>query len=138
TDPDSDPDCPANCGAEGICNRGSQCPAPDPDCGDPCGAEGHCLRDCPTRDPDCPAALALGAQCGENFDCGAGICDVGVCKAQCDPASASSCDGTCRPLTASTAVCDPSTGGCSVGGGGSGAGLVLLALAWWRRRCARR
>jgi V8-like Glu-specific endopeptidase len=140
-DPDSDPDCPPNCGADGICSPGPQCPAPDPDCGDPCGAEGHCLRDCPTRDPDCPAAKPLGATCAESFDCGAGICDQGTCRPTCDPAAPASCDGTCTRLSASVAVCEPSAGGgCAVGGGrgAGGAGLVLVALALWRRRCARR
>jgi V8-like Glu-specific endopeptidase len=142
-DPDSDPDCPANCGAEGVCVKGPSCPAPDPDCGDPCGAEGHCLTSCPTRDPDCAAPVSAGAKCGIDFDCAAGNACVGsgdarLCTPTCNGGGACPSGTTCTQLGPTLSVCEQAAqsggGGCAVGGGGGGGAWIWLALLALRRR----
>jgi hypothetical protein len=125
-----DPDCPANCVANDLCQNAG-CAAPDPDCkldGDVC-----------TQAPECAGDRCLTDARGFSF-CSRPCADDSVCtrEMRCR-------DGSCRappgqgPGDGGTApgTVDPIIGGCS-----TSPGLTLLPafllLRLSRRRCSTR
>lgn len=100
-----DPDCPPDCGANGICSVAA-CPSPDVDCinaGNPCTAATQCVgRQCIT-DPQ-HASSYCSKSCQNNSDCAAGM--------QCD-ATKKVCTLLPLPEVAPGLVCTPGKSFCT-------------------------
>jgi MYXO-CTERM domain-containing protein len=138
--------CP--CAADGACTVACDRPGNDPDCPADCGADGTCDVDCPARDPDCPPALDDGAACERDDQCASDVCE-GVCRAACTHAAPVCAEGlVCETNRFGADVCvSHSSGcGCRVGGGGAGGrtglwlgvlGVMGLCAAAWRARRRR-
>ncbi len=118
TDPSLDPDCPRNCGADGVCARGT-CPAPDVDCvplGETCSRATECKeRRCASDAQHSPQTYCT-KLCGGDADCPPTM--------QCGAASV--CVLPQRPEKALFELCSASTDFCSTGSctGPSGDGAV--------------
>lgn len=85
-DLNKDPDCPMNCGADGICSTGT-CPVVDRDCvaeGQPCSNANQCKgRQCvvDAQHPVayCSKACASSADCSAGFQCSGAATSPSVC-----------------------------------------------------------
>ncbi len=136
----ADVDCA--CLPDGVCTAACPNLLTDPDCPADCAANGVCLRDCPVPDPDCPPQVGEACVIG-GVTCPSGTVCTGLegqpttCTVPC--AAASSCtSGRCVPGQNGATVCAPSDGPVDVKGSCSTSGAgPLLALAGWvahRRR----
>jgi V8-like Glu-specific endopeptidase len=82
--PELDPDCPRNCGADGVCSTGT-CASPDPDCvaaGKVCTSASQCAgREC-MNDPQhsatyCTMSCRLDSDCASSgMKCASGFCQL--------------------------------------------------------------
>ncbi len=120
-----DPDCPNDCGANGVCSIAA-CPTPDPDCVDHCPMDGVCsTRSCAVADPDC---LTDGDVCSDAAACPGHLCLIdkkgfSFCSRAC------AADGDCeRAMTCQSNECRAPQphAGCAAAGG-----PLLSALALW-------
>ncbi len=85
-DLNKDPDCPMNCGADGICSTGV-CPVADRDCvaeGQPCSNPNQCkgrqcITDAQHSTPYCSTRCASSADCGAEYECSLAATSPSVC-----------------------------------------------------------
>jgi V8-like Glu-specific endopeptidase len=119
-----DPDCPADCVANGVC-RNAGCPTADPDClpdGDVCAAASDCGSNLCIDDPRgflfCSRACVMDSTCQRAMRCVESVCRP-------DPSAP-------RPMTPTMqGPVEDVRGGCQAV---PGLGWLALALAWPRRR----
>ncbi|MDX2015116.1 MAG: S1 family peptidase [Myxococcaceae bacterium] len=118
-----DPDCPADCVANGVC-RSAGCPVVDPDCfldGDVCSAANECVGDRCLDDPRgfrfCSRACTADTMCQREMRCVDQVCRP-------DPSAP-------RPMPMTPGAVDDVRGGCDAT---SDVGWAALSIVLLRRR----